>query len=123
MTVMDWIAVGMLVGGGFFAFIAALGLVRMQDVYIRMHASTKAGTLGVGMIAAAVAMTASGEGIIKEIAIILFLLFTAPIGAHLIARAAFQSRVPVFTPGVAEKTRETFVCENEIEAAPTSPAE
>ncbi|MDJ0860396.1 MAG: monovalent cation/H(+) antiporter subunit G [Dinoroseobacter sp.] len=123
MSIADWIAVVLLVGGGFFAFIAALGLVRMQDVYIRMHASTKAGTLGVGMIAAAVAMTASGEGVVKEVAIILFLLFTAPIGAHLIARAAFQSRVPVSTPGVAERTRESFVCENEVEATPATPAE
>ncbi len=123
MSVADWIAAVLLIGGGFFAFIAALGVVRMQDVYIRMHASTKAGTLGVGMIAAAVAMTASGEGVVKEVAIILFLLFTAPIGAHLIARAAFQSRVPVFTPGVTESTRETFVCENEVAAPPASPAE
>lgn len=123
MSAADWIASILLIGGGFFAFIAALGLVRMQDVYIRMHASTKAGTLGVGMIAAAVALTASGEGVVKEIAIILFLLFTAPIGAHLIARAAFQSRVPVFMPGVAEKTREDFVCENEAESRVATPAE
>lgn len=123
MSPADWIAFALLVGGGFFAFIAALGLVRMQDVYIRMHASTKAGTLGVGMIAAAVAVTASGEGLIKEVAIILFLLFTAPIGAHLIARAAFQSRVPVFSPGVAEEMRETFVCENEAKSQSASAAE
>lgn len=123
MSLADWIAAVLLVGGGFFAFIASLGVVRMQDVYIRMHASTKAGTLGVGMIAAAVAMTASGEGVAKEIAIILFLLFTAPIGAHLIARAAFQSRVPVFTAGEAESAQESFLCENQAEAAPPSPAE
>lgn len=124
MSAADWIASILLIGGGFFAFIAALGVVRMQDVYIRMHASTKAGTLGVGMIAAAVALTASGEGVIKEVAIILFLLFTAPIGAHLIARAAFQSRVPNYSPEAAEEKRAEFVCENEAAArAAQSPAE
>ncbi|WP_425092039.1 monovalent cation/H(+) antiporter subunit G [Tropicimonas sp. S265A] len=123
MSPTDWIAAVLLIVGGIFAFVAALGVVRMQDVYIRMHASTKAGTLGVGMIAAAVAVGASGEGMVKEIAVILFLLFTAPIGAHLIARAAFQSRVPVFTPGVAEKSRDAFICENEVAPTDRSPAE
>jgi len=123
MSIADWSAVVLLLAGGVFVFIAALGVLRMPDIYIRMHASTKAGTLGVGMIAAAVALTGGGEGVMKEIAIILFLLFTAPIGAHLIARAAFQSRVPGFEPGVAERTRAKFTCENEFkpEAEPEKP--
>jgi multicomponent Na+:H+ antiporter subunit G len=121
MSIADWISAALLIGGGFFAFIAALGVVRMQDVYIRMHASTKAGTLGVGMIAAAVAVNATGQGVVKEVVIILFLLFTAPIGAHLIARAAFQSRVPNFSPEVAEKKRAEFICENETEVRPAAP--
>lgn len=112
MTMIDWIAAALLIGGGFFCFIAALGVVRMQDVYIRMHASTKAGTLGVGMIAGAVALTATGETVAKEIGIILFLLFTAPIGAHLIARAAFQSRVPLWGAKKGDIDRDNFKCEN-----------
>lgn len=113
MTLLEWIAAALLVGGGFFCLIAALGVVRMQDVYIRMHASTKAGTLGVGMIAAAVALLTSGESVAKEIAIILFLLFTAPIGAHVIARAAFQSRVPLWGEKPDDINRDNFECEND----------
>lgn len=113
MTAIDWIAGALLLCGGFFTFIAALGVVRMQDVYIRMHASTKAGTLGVGMIAAAAALTVDAEGMAKEIAIILFLLFTAPIGAHVIARAAFQSRVPLWGQKDDDINRDNFQCENE----------
>lgn len=109
----DWIAAALLVGGGFFTLIAGLGVVRMQDVYLRMHASTKAGTLGVGMICAAVAIEMGGETAIKAVAVMLFLLFTAPIGAHLIARAAWRARVPLWSNTGQEPKRAAFICEDE----------
>ncbi|MEO1092785.1 MAG: monovalent cation/H(+) antiporter subunit G [Pseudomonadota bacterium] len=81
-----------LVLGGFLTFIAALGLVRMPDVYIRMHASTKAGTLGVGLIVVALVLVGGGSGVVgKGLAIVAFILITAPIGAHLIGRAAYRA--------------------------------
>ncbi|MFN3614433.1 MAG: cation:proton antiporter, partial [Rubrimonas sp.] len=51
----------MLLGGGFFALVAGLGIVRFPDAFTRMHAATKAGTLGVGLIVAALALV-SEEG-------------------------------------------------------------
>ncbi|MEM9794852.1 MAG: monovalent cation/H(+) antiporter subunit G [Pseudomonadota bacterium] len=83
--------------GGFFAFIAGLGILRLPDVLIRMHATTKAGTLASGLIMLAVA---SGYGdastVARAIAIVVFLLLTAPVGAHMIGRAAFRSGVPLW---------------------------
>ena len=87
----------LVVGGGFFAFAAALGVLRLPDVLIRMHASTKAGTLGCGLILLAAA-THFGETAIvaRALAAILFLLLTAPVAAHMIGRAAYRTGVPLW---------------------------
>jgi multicomponent Na+:H+ antiporter subunit G len=86
------IAGAMLLGGGFFALVAGLGIVRFPDAFTRMHAATKAGTLGVGLIVVALALVSEeGRVIGKAVATAVFLLATAPIGAHLIGRAAARS--------------------------------
>jgi len=91
-SVLELVAAAALVLGGGLAFIAALGVLRMPDVYIRMHASTKAGTLGVLLIALALALTGVDAGVVsKALAVFAFVLLTAPIGAHLIGRAAYRS--------------------------------
>jgi multicomponent Na+:H+ antiporter subunit G len=81
----------LIVLGGGFAAIAGLGLLRLPDVLIRMHATTKAGTLGVGLIVLGVSVHfASSLVITKALLIIAFMFLTAPVGAHLIARAAYR---------------------------------
>jgi multicomponent Na+:H+ antiporter subunit G len=115
MTVSAIISMVLILGGAFFALVAGLGVLRMQDVYIRMHASTKAGTLGVGMIAAGAAVATGGESVVKQVLVILFLLFTAPIGAHLIARAAFRARVPYTGMSECKITRDGFTAEDQDE--------
>ena len=83
--------------GSLFALIAGLGVLRLPDVLIRMHASTKAGTLGSGLILAAVALHFQELSITtKVVAAVLFLLLTAPIAAHMIGRAALRTRVPLW---------------------------
>jgi multicomponent Na+:H+ antiporter subunit G len=83
--------------GGFFCFVAGLGILRLPDVLIRMHASTKAGTLGAGLIFVAVAIFfADTATITRAVATILFLLITAPVAAHMIGRAAFRSGVALW---------------------------
>ncbi len=85
-----------LLGAGF-AAIGGLGLVRLPDVLIRMHASTKIGTLSCGLIAGAAAVHfGTSEIAIRAVAIILFLLVTAPIGAHMIGRAAVSTGVKLW---------------------------
>ena len=85
-----------LLAGGFFLFVAGLGILRLPDVLIRMHASTKAGTLGVGLVfsAAALYFRNTAETAIAVLTII-FLLVTAPVAAHAIARAAYRMNVPL----------------------------
>ena len=97
------IALLLVLGGGFTA-IAGLGLLRLPDVLIRMHASTKAGTLGVGLIVIAVAVS-KGDLLVttKAALIILFLLLTAPVAAHLIGRAAYRNGTPLWSKTVIDE--------------------
>ncbi len=81
-----------LILGGALCFLAALGVLRMPDVYIRMHSSTKAGTLGVLLVVLSLVFVGADAGVVsKGLAVFAFLLLTAPIGAHLISRAAYRS--------------------------------
>ena len=78
--------------GGAFMLVAALGVVRMPDLAMRMHAATKAGTLGAGLILLAVAVVYSDVGVtVRALATVAFLFLTAPISAHVIGRAAVAS--------------------------------
>jgi multicomponent Na+:H+ antiporter subunit G len=95
--------------GGFFCFVAGLGVLRLPDVLIRMHASTKAGTLGSGLILVAVAVHfADTATITRAVATILFLLITAPVAAHMIGRAAFKVGVPMWKTRVEDGARENL---------------
>jgi multicomponent Na+:H+ antiporter subunit G len=70
--------------------------VRLPEVFTRMHASTKAGTLGVGLVAIALALTTPDVAVAsKAIGCAFFLLATGPIGAHLIGRAAAGAKPAV----------------------------
>ncbi len=80
----------LMLGGAFFMVVAALGVLRMPDLLMRMHAATKAGTLGAGMVLIAVAIHYGELGItMRAIATVVFLFLTAPVAAHMIGRAAY----------------------------------
>ncbi len=77
-----------LLAGAAFVMIAAIGIVRLPDLLTRMHASTKAGTLGALLVLVGLALhQGTGEVVSKAVATALFLLLTAPIAAHMIGRA------------------------------------
>jgi multicomponent Na+:H+ antiporter subunit G len=93
---LDVLSALFLVAGGFFCLVAGIGIVRLGDIYIRMHASTKAGTLGIALIAVAMMLHArSVLEIIEPLFVFLFMILTIPIGSHLIGRAAFRTRIPM----------------------------
>lgn len=79
--------------GAFFTLVGSIGLVKLPDFYMRLHGPTKATTLGVGsiLIASALYFSHQENGIsAHEILITLFLFITAPISAHLMAKAALH---------------------------------
>lgn len=82
--------------GAGFVLIGSLGLLRLRDFFSRLHAPTKATTLGVGslLIASAVFFSNQDDGLsLHEILVTLFLFITAPVGAHLMAKAALHLRL------------------------------
>lgn len=98
------IIIGLLVllGSGF-ALVAALGVFRFPDVYVRMHAATKAGTLAAACLFLAVAIRANELSVsVRVFAAIMFLFLTAPIGSHLLARAAYVTRVRLWRHSVRD---------------------
>lgn len=113
-----------LVAGALFAFFAALGLVRMPDLFIRMHSATKAGTLGVGLIMVAVAIHFGEFGIVvRALAGVAFLILTAPVAAHLIGRAAYREGVPMWSGTVIDEWgRRPSGAAQEVAASDTAPA-
>jgi multicomponent Na+:H+ antiporter subunit G len=91
------VATALLLIGTLFCVVAAVGMLRLPDTLIRMHAATKAGTLGAGFILAAQAVAAGELGTtLKVIAAIVFLVLTAPVAAHLIGRAAYHRGIRLY---------------------------
>jgi multicomponent Na+:H+ antiporter subunit G len=73
-----------------FALVAAIGVLRLGDVYMRMHAASKAGTLGSGLALLAIALYSQELDVFtRAVAGVVFFLLTAPVSAHLLARAAY----------------------------------
>lgn len=89
--------------GASLVLVACLGLLRLPDLYTRMHASTKPATLGVSLIVAALAVHSGELGIaVRAFLVVLFLLLTAPVAAHRLGRAAYRAGVPPWSGTVRD---------------------
>jgi multicomponent Na+:H+ antiporter subunit G len=76
--------------GSVFTLLATVGVVRFPDLYTRMHAASKAGAVGGGLILLAVAVLGQDAAIaLRAVIGIVFLLLTTPVSAHLLARASY----------------------------------
>ncbi|MEY3747038.1 MAG: hypothetical protein RL194_497 [Pseudomonadota bacterium] len=83
----------LILAGASFTLLGSIGLARLPDFFMRLHGPTKTTTLGVGamVIASAIYFSVSDPGIsLHEIAATLFLFITAPVSAHLLAKAALH---------------------------------
>ncbi|HEX9802082.1 MAG TPA: Na+/H+ antiporter subunit G [Gammaproteobacteria bacterium] len=79
--------------GAAFALIGSWGLLHLPDFYLRLHGPTKATTLGVGgmIVGSVIFFSSRGEGIsLHELLVTLFLFITAPVSAHMLAKAALH---------------------------------
>jgi monovalent cation/proton antiporter MnhG/PhaG subunit len=93
----DGLAALLLIAGLVFVVLSALGVLRLPDAYLRMHAATKAGMMGAGLVVLAAAAAIGGpEAWIKAILAVGFLAVTAPIASHLLGRAAYVSGAPLW---------------------------
>lgn len=93
----SFLASVLLLTGAGFTLIGALGLTRMPDLLLRMHATTKAGALGAGLVALSAAVQfPEAPVVVRAISIVAFVVLTAPVAAHIIGRAAYFKGVPLW---------------------------
>ena len=87
---------GLLLLGAFFTLVGSIGLLRLPDIFMRLHAPTKASTLGLGSLLVASMMQAAVQGRagLAELLITLFVFVTAPVSANLMAQAALHLKLP-----------------------------
>ena len=96
-TLLDWIVAALVLIGATFSLIGSLGLLRMPDIFTRLHGPSKATTIGIGsmLVASALYMSFRGPGLsLHEFMISLFIAITTPVGSHLLAKAARHRRLP-----------------------------
>jgi multicomponent Na+:H+ antiporter subunit G len=90
--------------GSAFALLAAVGVLRMPDVFTRMQASTKASTLGLACLLLGAALQMGDlASFIRAASIGAFVLLTTPVAGHVIARASYFSEVPLWKGTVLDE--------------------
>ena len=89
---LDLLAALCLLAGLFFMLVSSLGIVRLPDTYLRLHAASKAATLGLmGLLLATVLHLGTAEVMLKSLLVVVFTFVANPIGSHLLAKAALRS--------------------------------
>lgn len=102
----DWITGILALVGSTLVLLAAIGIVRMPDLFTRMQAATKASTLGLGCLLAAAAIElADSSSVVRAISIAAFVMLTSPVSNHVIARAAYLTKVPLWNGTVGDEWR------------------
>jgi multicomponent Na+:H+ antiporter subunit G len=107
----------MMISGSIFILLAGIGILRMPDVLLRLSATTKAATLGVGSMLFAFALYYDDIGITaRAIATIIFVFLTAPVAAHMIGRSSYYTDVKLWDSthvdeltGKYEKNKEEMI--------------
>jgi multicomponent Na+:H+ antiporter subunit G len=95
--------------GAIFILLASVGLIRMPDLYLRISVTTKAATLGIGLILISAAIYFNELGITSRVlAIITFILLTAPVGAHMIGRASYFSGVKLWSKSKVDDLKDKY---------------
>lgn len=129
MTVLlEWVAFVLILAGALFMLVAALGVLRLPDLMLRMHAATKAGTLGAGLLLFSVVLLFGETAFTtRALAAIVFLLMTAPVASHAIGRAAYFQGTPLWERTARDELRgrynpetQTLAGAPEVRSAPPS---
>ena len=97
------------IAGALLMLLASLGILRLPDLLTRMHATTKAAALGVILVMLAVAMHFAEVGVAaRAFAIIVFILMTAPVAAHIIGRAGYFVGSKLWSGTVKDELRPNY---------------
>jgi multicomponent Na+:H+ antiporter subunit G len=106
-SALDVVSAVLLLAGVLFSVVAGIGLVRLPDVFSRMHAATKPATLGLLLILLGTALRVdSGGDVAKLVLVGAFTFLTAPVGAHVLGRSAYRSGVGGLDELVVDELRD-----------------
>ncbi|NWO07877.1 MAG: monovalent cation/H(+) antiporter subunit G [Alteromonadaceae bacterium] len=99
----------LLLAGASFMLLAAVGVLRLPDLPTRMHATTKAGAMGAMLTMGGVAFH-FGDGVVvaRAIAIVVFIVLTAPVAAHVIGRAGYFTGIKLWSGTIKDELRESY---------------
>lgn len=98
--ILSWIFI---LAGAFFTIVGALGLVRMPEIFTRIHAASVVDTLGLGLLAAGMMLQAGLTLVtLKLLFLVILFVFTTPVITHALAQAALHERI---APMLAEDRR------------------
>ncbi|MFO7908461.1 monovalent cation/H(+) antiporter subunit G [Vreelandella aquamarina] len=105
----DLIKGTLIIAGSLFMLLASIGILRLPDLLTRMHATTKAAALGVMLIMVAAAMHFAETSIVaRALAIVVFILMTAPVAAHVIGRAGYFVGSKLWSGTVKDELRPNY---------------
>lgn len=120
-VVLEWITAALLLIGALLSFLAAFGVHRFPDTLLRMQASSKASTLGLACLIAGTALQFRELSMIVRLcALAAFIMLTAPISAHIVARVTLHRRIPLWDRNVLNE-HDISRCAPEPEPETTEP--
>ena len=103
----DTLAIFFLFVGLFFMLVGAIGVVRLPDVFHRLHAASKCSTLGMmGIALAACLHVGTADVVAKSIALILFIFVSTPVGSHILAKAAHRDKAEQWDGTLSDELEE-----------------
>lgn len=103
----SWWTAAFWLAGATFALLAAVGVLRMPDLFTRIQASAKASTIGLALLLVGTAIElADPASVARAASIAAFVMLTAPVSAHVIARAAYLTDVPLWSGTRVDELRE-----------------
>jgi multicomponent Na+:H+ antiporter subunit G len=109
---MSFLTALFVLGGAFFCLVAAIGVLRLPDLYSRMHAATKAGAFGAALMLVAAAIHFGNiRGVVMACGIILFFYLTAPVAAQALARAAYRRNTKMWEGTKVDQLAESGECQ------------
>lgn len=109
-----WLAGVLLIVGSLFTLTAAIGMLRLPDLYTRMHAASKAGTVGACVMLLALAIVAGELAVtLRALAGVAFFVLTVPISSHLLAMAAHRTGHAMWRGTVRDDLSDTDALENQ----------
>lgn len=120
---LEWVSAFFWVSGATFALLAAVGVVRMPDLFTRMQAASKASTLGLACLLIGTAIELGDSATVaRAVSIAAFVMLTTPVASHVVARAAALTDVPLWSGTVLDDRREDRERRPLVAAGPDDPA-